>query len=476
MPGGDGQYGCEVRAVLRDFTAILVTWGLRDYGIPAVDWADGWHGVYGLEPTPEAFIAHSVEVFAELRRVLRDDGTLWLNIGDSYAQDTKWGGTTGGKHAKGLHGTTGIGRNRHRSGLKPGDLCNMPHRVAAALQADGWYWRSTIIWSKRSPMPESISGWRWRRCMVKVGRKPVDWKVTPKGWDVGQGAHDEIAKGNYRQNGEREKTVAVYEPCPGCAKCEPNGGYVLRRGKWRPTTAHEYVFLFSKSERYFCDGDAVQELSIGERNDQRGDNRTPKGSGKRDPTYQTAIANATERRNPRSVWTLSSEPHKGAHFATFPTKLVKRCIEAATSAKGCCPVCEASYAPIVESERVPTRPAIDNKLWKAMGADALTQRTATSPNLDPERHVAVTRVLGYRPTCNCGASEAIGSVVFDPFAGSGTTLQVAKFLGRRWLGAEISQDYAELAEVRINTPPRWAQHRPQKPKQKVDPNQRSLFA
>jgi hypothetical protein len=121
--------------------------GLRDYG---------HDGQIGLEETPDAFVAQMVEVFREVRRVLRDDGTLWLNLGDSYANDGKWGGSTGGKHVSSLHGDSGVGRQKRSTGLKPKDLIGIPWRVAFALQADGWYLRQDIIWAKPNPMPESV--------------------------------------------------------------------------------------------------------------------------------------------------------------------------------------------------------------------------------------------------------------------------------------------------------------------------------
>lgn len=121
--------------------------GLRDYGVA---------GQIGLEQTPAEFVAELVVVFREVRRVLRDDGTLWLNLGDSYANDGKWGGSSGGKHASALHGNTSIGRGKVYTGLKPKDLIGIPWRVAFALQADGWYLRQDIIWSKPNPMPESV--------------------------------------------------------------------------------------------------------------------------------------------------------------------------------------------------------------------------------------------------------------------------------------------------------------------------------
>ncbi len=121
--------------------------GLRDYGVA---------GQIGLEPSPEAFVDELVAVFRDVHRVLRSDGTLWLNLGDSYANDGKWGGHTGGKHVKALH-CSPIGRNKRYTGLKPKDLIGIPWLVAFALRADGWWLRQDIIWSKPNPMPESVT-------------------------------------------------------------------------------------------------------------------------------------------------------------------------------------------------------------------------------------------------------------------------------------------------------------------------------
>ena len=121
--------------------------GLRDYGHDRQ---------IGLEQKPDLYVAKLVEVFREVHRVLRDDGTLWLNLGDSYANDEKWGGSSGGKHAKALHGNTGIGRTKTMTGLKPKNLIGIPRLVAFALQDDGWYLRQDIIWHKPNPMPESV--------------------------------------------------------------------------------------------------------------------------------------------------------------------------------------------------------------------------------------------------------------------------------------------------------------------------------
>jgi DNA modification methylase len=232
--------------------------GLRDYG---------HEGQIGLEPTPEAYIAAMVEVFRCVRDVLADDGTLWLNLGDSYARqagddstkatDTGFGEGRGTGRTGKSHLLFKTGNNRPPEGLKPKDLIGIPWMLAFALRADGWYLRQDIIWHKPNPMPESVRD----RC----------------------------------------------------------------------TKAHEYIFLLSKSERYYFDSHAIAEPAqyFGK------DNRSGKGNiryeGKR--TEGDAKANGqqsfvpiNETRNKRSVWTVTTKPYKGAHFATFPPDLIEPCI------------------------------------------------------------------------------------------------------------------------------------------------------
>ena len=121
--------------------------GLRDYEV---------EGQIGREETPQEYVEKLVQVFREVWRVLRDNGTLWVNLGDSYANDTKWGGSTSGKHVQALHGNTGVGRNKQKTGIAPKNLIGIPWRVAFALQDDGWTLRSDIIWEKPNCMPESV--------------------------------------------------------------------------------------------------------------------------------------------------------------------------------------------------------------------------------------------------------------------------------------------------------------------------------
>jgi DNA modification methylase len=355
-------------------------WGLRDYGLPPTDWPEvtyepmpglptitvpPWTGCLGLEPTPDMFIAHMVLVFREVRRVLRDDGTLWMNFGDSYfgtGGDRK-DSTNGPNSCVGATADAAMPREgraaRHKmlakSGLKPKDLIGIPWRVAFALQADGWYLRSDIIWSKPNPMPESVRD--------------------------------------------------------------------------RPTKAHEYIFLLSKSERYYYDKEAIKEPGVqdewangfrggaytegstfdnqaGGKRKTRGNFKIPAGwdtePGSHGTIHRTgrSRANSFARavnespkpgevqqhrpdrepieysgvRNKRSVWTVATQPFPEAHFATFP-------------------------------EKIP-----------------LTSILAGSPQ---------------------------GGIVFDPFMGSGTSGLVARKLGRKYIGIELNPQYIKIAESRI---------------------------
>lgn len=343
-------------------------WALRDYGVS---------GQLGLEASPEEYVAAMVDVFAEVWRVLRDDGTLWLNIGDSYcstAPNTMGDSLRQEGILAGVRDETANARKKHRpatpSGLKPKDLVGIPWRMAFALQAAGWYLRQDIIWSKPSPMPESVRD----RC----------------------------------------------------------------------TKSHEYIFLLTKSERYYFDAIAIQEKAAG--NDPRQSNHknaTRFASGHDE--HRTAVGltkvGAVEYRNARSVWRISTAGFPGAHFATFPPALPERCIKAGTSERGCCPTCGAPWKRIVEKQRVATRPGTDTKT---------TGDSMVDGNRDPLRHVTRTVTTGWQQTCKCPEHEPSPCTVLDPFLGSGTTAMMADHLGRNWLGCELNPEYAAMAEARIS--------------------------
>jgi DNA modification methylase len=317
-------------------------------------WGDGWRGELGSEPTIDLYVEHIVTVFREVRRVLRPDGTCWLNMGDSFAGSKK-GPTEGdGRRAgRGIRSGTGYElRDRGEvAGLKPKDLCGIPWRVALALQADGWWLRSDIIWSKPNPMPESVTD--------------------------------------------------------------------------RPTRSHEYVFLLTKSARYFYDADAVREVGAGYGRSERF--RDEKYTGGRsfvnDGDYGKTHGGGRSSldgsgRNLHSVWEFPTEPFPEAHFATFPEELVRRCIMAGTSEHGCCPECGA-----------PRRGAWGQWEVGIIGGSIHT----------------------WEPTCKCPPGETAPCTVLDPFCGSGTTGVVALRHGRNFIGIELKPEYVEMARHRIES-------------------------
>ena len=300
-------------------------YGLRDYG------ADGQ---IGLEDTPEEYISKLVELFREIRRCLKDTGTIWVNIGDSYCGTGDKGDYRDPKYKDGRNGQS-TSKNKNVKGCKHKDLIGIPWMLAFALRADGWYLRQDIIWHKPNPMPESVTD----RC----------------------------------------------------------------------TKSHEYIFLLSKSEKYYFDNEAIQEEAvtqidprIGKRCEYDGMRKGEEGTGNRafvslktrpkmggrkygdngDPKFATKSWKEWEPtmegdvvvRNKRDVWTVNVKPNKEAHFATYPEELIVPCIIA-----GC-----------------------------------------------PE-----------------------GGVVLDPFMGSGTTGIVARKLNRNYVGCELNPDYQRMGKRRI---------------------------
>lgn len=280
--------------------------GLRDYG---------HEGQIGLEETPEQYIQAMVEVFRCVWDVLADDGTLWLNIGDSYnAYKANTGGTKfAGFRSQPEHRPKGYGLEV--KSLKNKDLIGIPWMLAFALRADGWYLRQDIIWHKPNPMPESVRD----RC----------------------------------------------------------------------TKAHEYIFLLSKSDKYYFDTEAMRERGVMTVGDSAGsrqrDTRKTHGVGggndginkAKEKLRQELEEKGYTTRNRRSVWTVTTKPYKGAHFATFPPDLIEPCI-----------------------------------------------------------------LAGSRPN----------DIVLDPFMGSGTTAQVASQFGRQYLGCELNPDYEQLQRERLKQP------------------------
>ena len=404
-------------------------WGLRCYGVD---------GQYGLEKTPEIYVAKMVEVFREVKRVLKPWGVCWLNLGDSYASSGGSGSEEYSKRHKQFgeiikQGSRVIPRSAP-SGLKPKDLCGIPWHVAFALQADGWWLRQDIIWAKPNPMPESVQGSRWERHRVKV-------KNGTRGRDGMQPAPSPEA---------REDTNAEWQDCPGCPKCLPNDGLVLRMSAGRCTKAHEYVFQLTKSESYYFDSIAIQEKTLTMDDSERDrDNSKLNNTPGRSRMGGLTTNNYTTR-NRRSVWTITTKPFKGAHFATFPEDLVVPCIQAGTSERGVCPECGKPWVRVIKPSEEYAK-----KLGQNPGKGEFRSGIYSYVKAGGKANPSVTaeyKTLGWRPTCSCG-KDPMPAIVLDPFMGAGTVGKVAKKQGRSYIGFDLSERYCRMARKRIDSVP-----------------------
>lgn len=338
-------------------------WGLRDYGTG--------NNQLGLEPSPWMYIEHLVEIFEQIKRVLRDDGTVWLNLGDTYSTQAgqgfvPGGGGQGNRWKRDLCDTWQPNR-ACIAGLKAKDKCLIPHRVAIALQDAGWYVRQDCVWHKPNPLPESVRD--------------------------------------------------------------------------RPTTAHEYVFLLTKSQRYFYDAEAVQESARGWNGSSFTKGKTTHGKkglgqGERHEASQRSL---------RSVWTIPTQPFPDSHFAVFPPRFVETCIKAGSSEHGTCGACGAPWKRIVDRYRIH-----NGERTGDLGAWRNTDRGSPigAQGDGHWRYASESQTLGWRSTCDC-EPHVVPSTVLDPFAGAGTTGLVASRLGRSFIGIELNPDYAAMAKARI---------------------------
>ena len=307
-------------------------------------------------------------MFSEVKRVLKKEGSVWLNLGDSYAMSSMRGKNSEFKGAinQSKQGIVGIDK-KIPIGLKPKDLVGIPWRVAFALQADGWYLRQDIIWHKPNPMPESVQD----RC----------------------------------------------------------------------TKAHEYIFLLTKSPKYFYDAGAIKEKAVGGR---WGGNKPMNINNSKD---KKNIHNGLTRerdmefemRNKRSVWTITTKPYKEAHFATFPIELPTYCIKAGCPEK----VCKKCKKPVIkESYR-------ENKLNVGYGNQHTPSGTHKKIGGKYQKFMEENpKKIIEKPTCSCNVGFE-GGIVLDPFFGSGTTGLAAQEHNRHWVGIELNEEYIEIAHRRL---------------------------
>jgi len=391
-------------------------WGLRNYGLPPLLWGDGWLGSLGLEPSPELYVSHIVETFRAVKRVLRKDGTVWLNMGDSYASgkgtcfNPGGGENSLGKERKeaGVHPLDrGNVSTLQMSGLKPKDLCGMPWRVAFALQADGWWLRSDIIWAKPNPMPESCT----------------------------------------------DRPTSSYE--------------------------HVFLLAKSKSYYYDADAiREPQSTSTLER--LKHPNPGWRGKKSAICTAKSSFGPArieSAGRNRRDVWTIATQPFPEAHFATFPEKLVRPCVLAGSSPRAC-GVCGAPWERVTELTGEYKALLDSGKAWRddTGKPNGFTNR---HPKGHPSNVPQKNKTTGWRPTCKCvhdiadiacpeqaitgerllkvvdACAKHIGMkrcIVIDPFSGAGTVGLVCKRLGRDFVGIELSESYVAMARKRLAQP------------------------
>lgn len=355
----------------------------REQSPDCLGWATG-------EECGECFVCSIVGVFREVRRVLAPHGTCWVNLGDSYASkargsDLGWDKsrlTNPGSQQKAQAASLRKDGQRHRgklAGLKEKDLAGVPWRVALALQADGWWLRSDVIWSKPNVMPESMTD--------------------------------------------------------------------------RPTKAHEYVFMFATSARYFFDQEAVREPAAGSSVD-RAHLGTRPISARQEEMQRQGMHGASDslrvydrqERNVRTVWEIATQPFAGAHFATFPQDLVRRALLA-----GCpehvCIACGTPRERIIEKGE----PFVPDHTWSASGAAQFNAETGEYEDASAHstlKHIVPRETVGWTD-CGCEAGFRPG-IVLDPFMGSGTTALVARAHGRHAIGIELNPEYAQMCAARLS--------------------------
>ena len=427
--GGERSYGSSDGAVGRGPAPVL----------PSSDTCalcGAWRGHLGLEPTPDLFVQHIVDVFREIRRVLRDDGTVWLNLGESYA------GGGGGNYGSGLSVKTGSGKHPTSGkdkpsvppGMKSKDLVGIPWMTALALQADGWYLRSACPWIKRNVMPESVTD----RPTTATEMIFLLSKSDHYYYDI-----DAVRKSASDSTLER----------------------------WGNRINQRISSDGSDLRRYHRNDDEAQGermcgVSLGGRNRRNSDwwfdsLEVMIEDARCRLAYLEALRNdggvtVDEDGLPLGM-DVNTAPFKGAHFACFPPDLIEPMIRASTSEKGCCSVCGFPLVRIVERSGQPPEPEhrhppkrlepgqpgnVGNgnmgfRSTKLSGKE-MTEWKAENPD----------RTTGWRTGCSCYA-ETVPCTVLDPFSGSGTTGMVSIRYGRNYIGTDLNPKYLTLAEARI---------------------------
>ena len=359
-----------------------------------------WKGELGLEPDVDAYIEHLVEVFREVKRVLRKDGSLWVNIGDSYAGSPN-GRSAVATKAAGNDDRTFRDKPFGTAGgvLKAKDLALVPDRFRIVMQNDGWYVRSKCIWTKCNPMPESATD-----------RPTVDYE-------------DMILftrSARYYYDAEAVRQPAKYG-----------------RREWVGEAARAIYGAASEGKRLKYTTRGKQKWSAG----------TALGSNPQQDNHGGVPG--TPGRALRTTWTFPTEPLREEHYASYPQKLCEIPILASTSAGGVCAACGAPYA------RVTSGPSGGSgQSWHDHEGDLVRgqrgERGRKRAGSEFYEQWRPGKTLGWRQTCRCDAGAPVPATVMDVFAGSCTTLLVAVRLGRRALGIELLPRYCALGWKRLH--------------------------
>jgi hypothetical protein len=404
-----------------------------------------------------------VAVFREVRRVLRDDGTLWLNLGDCY--------TSGGRNGHGpvlrgiletyLSGKTCRDKHLHPRCWKRSDaflravldgyLTGDGHRIANGWKL-GFCANDSLAADLRCVAARLGLSLRLKRgtaTETRSGKTYPCWRGTLRE-KAGRKGNDGEVIAIRRSRARRFWSISLRDDPHIFALASGiltgNSNPMPESVTDRPTRAHEQVFLLTKRARYYYDATAVAEpqaeVSIARRGRQRFTPYEPPGQTKNTGLDRAVGNDAT--RNLRSVWAIPTQAFPGAHFATFPEELPRRCLKAGTSERGCCPECGAPWRRVVEK----TDHGFADRTFRSAHRTDTPGMTnglgATTLAHDVERNTT-----GWQPTCTCGCEGTRPCLVLDPFLGSGTTLKVAADLGLDGIGIEANPEYVKLAEARI---------------------------
>jgi len=445
----------------------------------------------GLELTPQDYVSRLVEVFRELRHTLRDDGTVWLNLGDSYHNYRSDGGQAKQTVSKTRQDLPDVSPHRANrvDGLKQKDLMGIPWRVAFALQEDGWYLRQDIIWHKPNPMPESVQD----RCtkaheyIFLLTKSPhyyydylsiqeeATYKDVMRGGSTNRYEQNNFGGDNKMYDTRNKRSVWNTKYKDDEEERTHRQGMSKTRGEklisTRPNipSQEDFVkFMRSKtSVKTLSESTSIERTTIEHwfRSDKSGFSYPSRDDwikisdliNDRSPEYDDINERmtyeefhfdevvTTDKKNKRSVWTVNTKPFKDAHFAVFPTDLIEPCIKAGCPERAC-DECGKPYERDVERIRVPrSELPKDDVRYRPNNYNG----SYTDINGKGDAGYVKTNDLGFKKMCNCKTDKSVSGHVLDPFGGSGTTGLVADRLNRNATIIELNKDYIQIAEDRL---------------------------